>query len=350
MTASSPEVFLPLFILQMPQKALARFELNQDDWKEFLGVLLDIDVEKGDLTTSVVSLEEFCQVFRLALDRFGRDGMIRSWVEDIRARHMGPVGLAMEAAPTLDHSLDIWRDNADLLAPTLLINERHTPEGRFSELSLSPGFGDIAEPYLELVMLLTAALVRNLSGGRAQVDVTFVHAAPLPPEFYSSLGLAPRFGQAVNSFSFPGAEMARPNDYYAPLMYQQALAGIAELRENIRNHSRLGHRVRQYLELLAEEGTYPHLEEAAARFAMSMRTFARHLREEGLSYRELRTDIQIGMAKRLLLKSRLPVKSIADRAGFTNISAFSRAFNQATGQSPQEFRRASGEPADADVG
>jgi AraC-like DNA-binding protein len=348
MTASSPEVFLPLFILQMPQKALSRFELTQDDWAEFLGALLDMDIGANDLATSVVSLDEFCDVFRLAIDRFGRDGMLRAWIEDIRARHMGPVGLAMEAAPTLDDSLNIWRDNADLLAPTLLMEERYTAARRYSVMSLAPGFSDIAEPYLELVVLLTAALIRNLSGGTVQADIRFAHDAPMPEEFYRSLGFTPRFGEPVTSLGFALADTTRVNDYYAPLMYQQALAGIAELRENIRNHARLGHRVRQYLEWQAEEGTYPHLEEAAARFAMSMRTFARHLREEGLSYRELRTEVQIGMASRLLRKSRLPVKTIADRAGFTNISAFSRAFAQATGQSPQEFRRADGESPDSD--
>ncbi|MDF3031714.1 MAG: hypothetical protein K0R03_2272 [Moraxellaceae bacterium] len=343
MNDTPQEAFLPLFVLQMPQKMLSRFDLSQADWIEFLGALLDIDIGESDLNTSVVSHSEFVEVFRFAVQRFGREGLLEAYVEDIRARHMGPIGLAMESAPTFGDAMAIWREHGPLLAPALEIAERETAEHRIFEIRLGDGFGDVAEAFLELVLLMTAGILRNTAGGQVQPGVALAHARALPAEFYRRVGFAPEFGAPVSALAFRKEDATRSNDYYAPLMYQQALAGIAELRENIRNHARLGYRVRKYLEAQAEEGSYPHLEEVAACFNQSSRSFARHLREEGLSYRELRTEIQIGLASRLLLRSRLPVKTIADRAGFTNISAFSRAFTQATGQSPQEFRRAQGE-------
>lgn len=339
MKTSGHDVFLPLFTLQLPQKTLARYDLDQDDWVELLAVLLDIDVSKSNLTETLISLDDFCAVLRIALDRFGRESFLQAYVSDIRARHMGAIGLAMEAAPTLDDTLDLWRDNATLLGPMVHIDSQETPAERIYRVHLTADLGDIADTYLELVMLMTAALVRNLSCGAVTAGIQFAHAAPHPAAFYrDSFGLEPVFGQAENLLVFARRDTARANDYYAPLMYQQALQGIRDLEENIRSHRKLGFRVRQYLQQQAEEGAYPSLEETAEHFCMAPRTFTRHLGEEDLSFRALRNDIQLTIAKRLLRKSRLPVKAIAEKVGFANVSAFSRAFHVACGQTPQEFR------------
>lgn len=339
MKISGQDAFLPLFTLQLPQKTLARYELDQSDWVELLAVMLDIDVSKSNLTETLISLDDFCAVFRLALERFGRESFLQAYVSDIRARHMGAIGLAMEAAPTIDDTLDIWRDNATLLGPMVHIDTQETAEDRIYRVHLTADLGDIADTYLELVMLMTAAMVRNLSCGTVVAGIQFVHAAEHPPAFYrDNFGLDPEFGQADNMLVFARKDTARANDYYAPLMYQQALKGIRDLQENIRSHLKLGFRVRKYLQQRAEEGEYPSLEDTAEHFCMAPRTFTRHLGEEDISFRALRNDIQLTIAKRLLRKSRLPVKVIAERVGFANVSAFSRAFHVACGKTPQEFR------------
>jgi AraC-like DNA-binding protein len=341
----SQDVFLPLFVLQLPQKTLARYELDQADWVEMLASLLDIDVNDSSVNESLISLEDFCAIFRVGVARFGRESFLQSYLEDIRARHMGPVGLAMEAAPTIDDGLDIWRDNARMLAPMLDILARETAESRVYEVGYTCDMGDIADTYMELVLLMTAAIVRSMSGGTVIAEVRFAHAGLLPPAFYrDTLGLEPMFGQDVNSLTFDRGQSNRANGYYIPLMYQQALQGIRDLQENIRSHLRLSFRVRQFLQRRADEGLFPSLEEAAEQFNMAARTFTRHLADEGSSFRHLRTETQFTLAKRLLRKSSLPIKTVADRTGFANLSAFSRAFLAASGQTPQEYRRGDAAP------
>lgn len=339
MKTSGQDVFLPLFVLQLPQKTLSRYDINQVDWAELLAELLDVDVSKTNLTDSLISLEDFCAIFRVALERFGRDDFLCAYVGDIRARHMGAVGLAMEAAPTIDDTLDIWRDNATVLAPMLHVEEERTTDLRISRVSYVTDIGDIGDAFMELILLMTAALVRNLSGGAVTVGIQLAQTAPHPAEYYrENFGLEPVFGQPENLLVFSRRETARGNDYYAPLLYQQALKGIRDLQDNIRNHEKLGFRVRRYLQQQAEQGSYPSLEEVAEHFFMAPRTFTRHLGDEGISFRALRNDIQLALAKRLLRHTRLPVKAIAEKVGFGNVSAFSRAFHAACGQAPAEFR------------
>ncbi|WP_413242570.1 AraC family transcriptional regulator [Paenibacillus sp. 1P07SE] len=43
-------------------------------------------------------------------------------------------------------------------------------------------------------------------------------------------------------------------------------------------------------------------------------------------------------AKRLLRATRLPVREVAEQAGFNDAFYFSRLFGQATGMSPRDYR------------
>lgn len=336
---------LPLFMLQLPQKTLSRFDLQQKDWEELLAELLDIDVGDSTITDTLITLDEFAQVVRHARNLFGRERFLQAYLEDIRARHMGPVGLAMEAAPTIEDSMRLWHENSSLLAPCLAISASETEDVRNYEIRLTADLGDITETYMELALLMTAGLIRNLSCGKVHAGIRFAHAAVHPVEFYEqSFQMRPEFGCREYSLSFRRSEIAGANDYYAPLIYKQALEGIRALRETIESHHLLGFRLRQYLVRLADDGLFPSVEEAAEHFNMSPRTFTRHLQEEGLSFRDLRNEVQNDIAKRLLRKSTLPIKVIVERAGFSNFSSFCRAFHNANGQTPQEFRKGLAEP------
>lgn len=334
------DIHVPLFVLQLPQKTLARFGLNQENWAAFVRERLGIDVGDSNLTDTFINLDDYCQIFRRARDGIGKAAFLKAYVEDIRARHMGAIGLAMEAAPTINDSLDIWLSNIYMLAPMLRVVARDNDEKRVFEISLSVGLGDIAHTYLEFALLVTASIIRNLSGGAVNAEIRFAHPADLPPEFYrENFGFEPVFGQGANVLAFARSEIGKVNDYYAPLMYQQALRGIEALRDSIRNHTRLSHRVRQFLIRSAEQSVFPLAEDVARHFHASVRTFTRRLQEEGSSFRDLRSEIQLDIAKRLLRKSQLPIKTIVEKSGFTSPAAFSRAFHAAIGQTPLEYRK-----------
>lgn len=334
------DIHIPLFVLQLPQKTLARFGFCQTDWEGFLRTQLGVEIEDSNLTDTLIGFDDFCRTLRQARETIGKDRFLQAYVEDIRARHMGAVGLAMEAAPTIDDSLNIWLENAYMLAPMLKITPYDTDARRMYEFDLMMGLGDISHTYLELVLLSVASIIRNLSCGLVSADIRFAHERDLPESFYrDNFNFDPAFGQPECSLTFVRRELAKSNDYYAPLLYKQALRGIRELRENIDSHSKLSHRVRQYLMKAADSSRFPSLDEVASRFNMSVRTLTRHLHEEATSFRDMRSEIQIDIARRLLRKSTLPIKVIVERAGFSNSAAFSRAFHLASGLTPLEFRK-----------
>jgi AraC-like DNA-binding protein len=82
----------------------------------------------------------------------------------------------------------------------------------------------------------------------------------------------------------------------------------------------------------------PSLEAAARRLGMSGRTLRRRLDEAGSSYQALVDEVRAAIARRHLGMRTLALGEIAYLVGFSEPSAFHRAFKRWTGMTPQEFR------------
>lgn len=83
----------------------------------------------------------------------------------------------------------------------------------------------------------------------------------------------------------------------------------------------------------------PGVEKIGQLIGMSRRTLTRRLSENGLTFRDLIKRIQEEVSKELLKNSSRNIAEIAFETGFSEQSAFSRAFKKWTSLSPAEFRR-----------
>lgn len=79
------------------------------------------------------------------------------------------------------------------------------------------------------------------------------------------------------------------------------------------------------------------------RLAMSGATLRRQLAAEQTSLREILSETRLGQALQLLQSTRLPVKTVAARAGYRSVSSFVRRFRERYGVEPSRV-------ANADVG
>jgi len=77
---------------------------------------------------------------------------------------------------------------------------------------------------------------------------------------------------------------------------------------------------------------------AAKRVGLATRTLNRRLAAEGTSYLQLREEARYTIARQLLTGTRMPANQVADRLGYANASAFTRAFRQWSGKAPAEWR------------
>ena len=83
----------------------------------------------------------------------------------------------------------------------------------------------------------------------------------------------------------------------------------------------------------------PAIRQIGKLIGMSSRTLARRLSENGVTYRDLIRKVQEETAKDLLKNNKRSIAQIAFETGFSEQSAFNRAFKRWTGLPPFEFRK-----------
>lgn len=107
----------------------------------------------------------------------------------------------------------------------------------------------------------------------------------------------------------------------------------------IADTDRITPRVRAFLIDEIRRGA-PSLEAAATKLGTSSRTLKRRLQEEGTSYQDLADAVRCDLAKRYLEETRLSLGEVAFLLGFSEPSAFHRAFKRWTGRTPLAHRQA----------
>jgi len=93
----------------------------------------------------------------------------------------------------------------------------------------------------------------------------------------------------------------------------------------------------------------PKIKAVAERLGMSERSLRRHLATERATFPSLRIEVLSARAKQLLTESKLPIKEIASSMGFSDVTAFHRAFKTWTGMTAAAFRAASSASAQGKI-
>ena len=83
----------------------------------------------------------------------------------------------------------------------------------------------------------------------------------------------------------------------------------------------------------------PALEDVAEMLGMASWSLQRRLREQGLSFSQLVDNVRRELANRYLRQPQLPISQLALLLGYSETSAFSRAFRRWFGVSPRQWRR-----------
>ena len=93
--------------------------------------------------------------------------------------------------------------------------------------------------------------------------------------------------------------------------------------------------------LLQPPSLWAELKDIAQQLNMSTATIQRRLKQEGVSYQQLKNDIRCDIAIERLSKTNDSIQSISDELNFHDPSAFHRAFKKWSGVSPGTYRKSS---------
>jgi len=192
----------------------------------------------------------------------------------------------------------------------------------------------------EYAIGLTVTMSRSLGARRSDpLEARFSYPAPAYADEYERiLGLPVRFDAGEDGVVFPIAMMDSLNPAADAALRQLLQRYAADQLATISANVRFSQRVRACVRSVLPLGSLT-AEAVAARFGVSERTLRRRLREEGMSYQQILNDVRIELARYYLTKEKPGIAEVAQMLGFSDQSAFTKAFRRWTGQTPAHFMR-----------
>lgn len=191
--------------------------------------------------------------------------------------------------------------------------------------------------------------VRQVQGEQVTpLRVRFRHRAP------RSIAAHEQFFRCPLEFEAPHYEFELPIAVYRVTVesFNPALSAffVKHAEELLRQHGvddTLQSRVRREIADQLPNGELS-LQRVARRLGMSERSLRRRLTEENASFSQLASEVRYERARTLLGSPRLSLGEIAFLLGFSDVSAFSRAFKGWSGVAPGQYR-SQGRGASGDV-
>ncbi len=147
-----------------------------------------------------------------------------------------------------------------------------------------------------------------------------------------------RFDQTHDALMFHRDVLAKKIPHAQAYVKQVMITHAEELMRNLEQNSTLGNRIRGLALELMPRGVFD-IDFASERLNMSRWSLTRKLKAEGLTFRNQMITIRKDLAVDYLTNSGLSITDITFMLGYSQESAFSRAFKQWTGQNPSEYRR-----------
>lgn len=283
--------------------------------------------------------EAYCQMLLRAAERLNDPLLGLHLGQSIQPAHLGALGYVLLACENLGAALLRIQRYHRLLHDINPI--QHHLEGDSMVLQWGVARGKPGALFDETGVTAIVQFARALCGRVLPVRaVDFVNPPPSQAQpFVDHFGCAVRWGQPVTrlviSLESLQTPLHQPDPVLLGLMEEQVEAALAHLPDS----GDLIELTRRVVRQLARHGV-PELEQVAAELRMSPRVFYRRLAERGQQFRQLRDDALRELAELHLADARLTLADISELLGYTEQSAFSRAFKRWSGQSPLTWRKA----------
>lgn len=170
------------------------------------------------------------------------------------------------------------------------------------------------------------------------LSVSFVQPEPEYVDDYRHLFMCDRiqFGQPKAQLRFPSqileAELRQDEHTLESFLSNCSLDMVEVLSQRQPWRQRLRRMLERDLHAM------PEFEQVAESLGLHPQTLRRRLAVEGTTYKELKDEVRRNAAMYYVGCGGLSVEDVADRAGFSEASAFIRAFKRWTGTTPQGYK------------
>jgi AraC-like DNA-binding protein len=299
-----------------------------------------IHLEDLDSPVNELMLSQFCNLFDNAARQTHNDNFGLQFGSTFEPKKLGPIGYAAISSPTLSTAINnlikyfpahqgltsfgVIQDS-DILWLSYRIDDKRI-ENRRQDAELSLGM---------FWNIFKAALGENWR----PLEVRFEHAKPDDAGEHEKIFDAPiKFSRRTNAFAFRRSNLDARMPSQDPYLLSIISSYLESRCQLVGNPEDFVTVVRNQIKLqLADK--IPTVSEIARILGLKDAVFHRQLKSHGLLFPDLLRAARQELALHYLDNSDIPLTDIAFDLGYSELSAFSRAFRSWTGVSPQRYRR-----------
>ncbi len=254
-------------------------------------------------------------------------------------RSLGTFGESVASAPTIGGALRTFENFLQLIQSD---TELHlTVDGSTATVSyriLNPDIWPRRQDAEFTLSILTALIRRSANADWTPDDIGFEHQPARRVQTWNeSTGADCRFGDPVNSFSFPARLLDLPMPDGDCDMYR-CLNGTLNSDLVAQNRSTPVSRRVAALIYSRLGSQWIDVNSVAQTLGLSRRTLHRRLVAENTGYSDILDDCRYRLARRYLADPSRSLSDIAFALSYSDQSAFGRAFRRRCGMTPQQFR------------
>ncbi len=319
-------------------KVLAQADesLDKSSALRSLGINPDAPVDP-----SVMVSDDDYYSFFAAVANAGKDGasLPLRVGNSMRCDDYGSFGLAWKSAPDLRGSYERLARYAKVLTNVAEYEVRDIEEGVLMILHRE----GIRTLGLRMSNEATIASIVSVSQQASSkpfhpLKVFFKHAGPGFSDIHEDhFGCPVEFNSELDALLVSKEAMSTPNHLGDPTIAKFFDDHLDQVLEKMDDDFDLARQVRICVSHQLSEGI-PTISKIATNLGMSGRTLQRRLGENGYSFQNLVDEARRQLAEKLLRETDYPLIEIAFLTGFSEQSAFTRAFKRWAGQTPRSFR------------
>jgi AraC-like DNA-binding protein len=192
----------------------------------------------------------------------------------------------------------------------------------------------------EFAMAVAVGLIRLMVGSQwTPVEVQFAHAEPRQTSEHARVFRAPvSFGCATNALAIEPELVERQVPAADERLYPVLRRYLDNVLKEMPREDGLLASTRRIVGELLRDGD-PTLAQVARKLEIGPRTLQRRLKEEGIDFKALVDDTRHRFSLNYLRDRKHTLTEIAYLLGYSEVSAFNRAFKRWTGSTPSDYRR-----------
>ncbi len=305
------------------------------------------------------NIDELCQRADIPLNGFPESISLRKFVkftqnasEDLNipdfgwqvgsifnVANLGEVGVAVLEAPSLGAALTLMKNAFEMVQSDSEVKldiegDEAVLTYRILDLDIWPRHQDA-----ELSMSVFEKIARQAAGERWRPNaITLEHStSAIWKNAFAGPKCQIKYDAPSNTIRFPVQLLDLPLQNDPEDTFQVSSQSL--LLEAMKRGRKAPVAVRVQREILRRLGECPSDQtEIAKVLGMSRRTLRRRLEVEGTYFSNILSNCRIKVAKRMLENSPLPLSSVAVHLGYSDTTAFERAFKQKQNQTPAQYR------------